>query len=185
MTDIINYAAVESKIVEIRGQKVIIDSDVASLYEVETREINQAVKNNPDKFPEGYILELTKEEWETVRSKNLISPLGGGKVRPPKAFAEKGLYMLATILKGLKATQTTLVIIDTFSKVREVGRIVNQLPTVKENSPRHQKLMQRAGEVISELVVPDNMETEETEASVELNLAFVKFKYSIKKKSKC
>ncbi len=92
--------------------------------------------------------------------------------------------MLATILKSAKATETTLAIIDTFAKVREVSRIVNQLPTVKENSPEQQKLMQKAGDIISDLVVPDNLETEETEASIELNFAVVKFKYSVKKKSK-
>jgi hypothetical protein len=92
--------------------------------------------------------------------------------------------MLATILKSSKATETTLAIIDTFTQVREVSRIVNQLPTVKENSPEQQNLMQRAGDIISDLVVPDNLETEETEASIELNFAVVKFKYSVKKKSK-
>jgi hypothetical protein len=92
--------------------------------------------------------------------------------------------MLATILKSAKATETTLAIIDTFAKVREVSRIVNQLPTVKKNSPEQKKLMQKAGDIISDLVVPNSLETEETEASIELNFAVVKFKYSVKKKSK-
>lgn len=182
--DIIQYGEVENKIMQIRGQNVIIDSDIAGLYEVETREINQAVKNNPDKFPDGYILELTEaEKTEVVKNFDHLQKL---KFSPnlPKAFTERGLYMLATILKSTKATETTLAIIDTFAKVREVSQIVNQLPTVKENSPEQQNLMQRAGDIISDLVVPDNLETEETEASIELNFAVVKFKYSVKKKAK-
>ena len=182
--DVVKYEDVENKIIELRNQKVIIDSDVAELYGVETKRINEAVKNNSDKFPDGYLLQLDKKEWEEVKSKFSTSPLGGGKVKMPNAFSERGLYMLATILKSPQATETTLAIIDTFAKVREVSRIVNQLPMVKENSPAQQKLMQRAGDIISDLVVPDNLDTEETEASIELNFAVVKFKYSVKKKSK-
>lgn len=184
MTDTIHYEAVESKIIEIRGQKVIIDGDIAELYGVETKRINEAVNRNSEKFPEGYLFELTKaEKVELVANCDRLNFMKHSAALP-KAFTEKGLYMLATILKSPKATQTTLAIIDTFSKVREMGRIVNQLPAVKENSPEHQKLMQRAGEIISELILPDNIEKNETEASLELNLALVKLKYSVKRKSK-
>lgn len=179
----VTFAEVESKIIEIRGQQVIIDSDIAELYGVETKRINEAVKNNPEKFPEGYIIELTSDEWWPVKSKFSTSPLGGGKVKLPKAFTERGLYMLATILKSPKATETTLAIIDTFAKVREVSRIVNILPTVQQNSIEQNNLMQKAGDIILDLVVPDNLESEETEASIELNFAVVKFKYSVKKKA--
>lgn len=182
--NIISYEQVEAKILKIQNQDVILDSDVAELYGVETREINQAVKNNEDKFPNGYIIELNEtDKSEVIKNFDHLQKL---KFSPnlPKAFTERGLYMLATILKSAKATETTLAIIDTFAKVREVSRIVNQLPNVKENSPEQQKLMQKAGDIISDLVVPDNLETEETEASIELNFAVVKFKYSVKKKSK-
>ncbi len=184
MPHILNDAAVESKIITLRGQKVIIDSDVAALYDVETREINQAVKNNPEKFPDGYVIELDKNEWLGLKSKILISIPKGGRVTPPKAFTERGLYMLATILKGVKATETTLRIIDTFTKVREVGQIVSHLPTVQDNEPEYQKLMHRAGELISDLIVPEELDFHETESSIEFNLALVKFKYSTKKKMK-
>lgn len=73
----ITYDQVKSKIIEVRDQKVILDSDVAKLYGVETRTINQAIKRNGDKFPDGYIIELTKPEWEEVRSQFVMSPLGG------------------------------------------------------------------------------------------------------------
>jgi len=88
--------SVEEKIRTLRGIPVILDSDVAELYGVETREINQAIKNNPEKFPEGYIFQLNRDEWSILKSKFLISSWGG-KNKLPKAFTEKGLYMLATI----------------------------------------------------------------------------------------
>ncbi|HLX54079.1 MAG TPA: ORF6N domain-containing protein [Aquella sp.] len=102
---LLNTNTMNGKIIELRNQKVIIDSDVAELYGVETKHVNQAVKNNPDKFPNGYIIELNQKEWGEVKSKILTSPLGGGKVKTPKAFTEKGLYMLATILKVQKPQQ--------------------------------------------------------------------------------
>lgn len=182
--DIIYSSDVERKIIELRHQKIIIDSDIADLYGVETREINQAVKNNIEKFPEGYILELSEDEKkEVIKNFDHLEKL---KFSPtlPKAFTERGLYMLATILKSSKATETTIAIIDTFAKVREISRIVNQLPNVKENSPERNSLMQRAGNLISDLVVPEDLGVDEAEASIELNLAVVKFKYSVKKKSK-
>ena len=97
------YQRVKDKIVSLRGQDVILDFAVAELYGVETREINQAVKNNPDKFPEGYVWELNKEEKADVIK--IFDNLGNVKFSPtlPKAFTEKGLYMLATILKGERA----------------------------------------------------------------------------------
>jgi hypothetical protein len=181
--NMIKYEDVEQKIINIRKQKVILDHDVAALYGVETKRVNEAVRRNLDKFPAGYLFELNKEEWELLKSQ-IATSIKGGKVKLPMAFTEKGLYMLATILKSPKATKTTLVIIDTFSKVREVSHIMNQLPAVKKDSAEQEALMHRAGDIISDLVVPDNFETEETDASIELNFAVVKFKYSVKKKAK-
>jgi hypothetical protein len=174
---------VEDKIIEIRHQQVIIDSDVAELYGVETKRINEAVKNNPDKFPKNYLLELTQEEWVGLKSKFSTSSKGG-KVKLPTAFTERGLYMLTTILKSPKATETTLAIIDTFAKVREISRTIKTLPQTPQNTPKYQELMQKTGDLISELVVPDELDTAETEASIEVNLALVKFKYTVKKKNK-
>ena len=100
---------VEEKIITLRNQQVILSNHVAELYGVETREINQAVKNNPEKFPEGYIMELNKKEKEEVIK--IFDNLGNilYSPAPPKAFTEKGLYMLATILKSPKAVEKTIV----------------------------------------------------------------------------
>lgn len=75
-------------IIEIRGQSVLLDSDVADLYGAETKRINEAVKNNPDKFPDGYIMELDKSEWDSLKPKFSTS-IKGGKVKLPSVFTEK------------------------------------------------------------------------------------------------
>jgi len=104
---------------------VILDSDVAELYGVETKRINEVVRNNPEKFPSGYVLILEKKEWDVLKSK-ISSSIKGGKVKLPKAFTEKGLYMLATILKSERATETTIAIVETFAKFKH---------TVKKKQP--------------------------------------------------
>ena len=87
---------VEDRIAVIRNQEVIADADVAFLYGVETREVNQAVKNNPDKFPAHYMFELTPSELRDLKSKILISKVSKNNRRgATKAFTERGLYMLA------------------------------------------------------------------------------------------
>ena len=181
---LIKQADVENKIIHVRNTSVILDSDIAELYGVETKRVNEAVKNNPDKFPKDYLFELDKDEWEEVKSKFSTSPLGGGKVKVPKAFTEKGLYMLATILKSPKATQTTISIVETFSKVKEITTAMRKLPMVKKDSPEQQTLIQKTGELITDLIVPEELKSAESEACVELNFAVVKFKYSVKRKSK-
>ena len=180
--EIAGNAGIEDKIIEIRQQHVIIDSDVADLYGVETKQINQAISRNPDKFPSGYVIELNKDEKdELVTNCDHLKHL---KFSPnlPKALTEKGMYMLATILKSSKATETTINIIETFAKVREISRTIKAIPQTPQNSPKYQELMQQTGDLISELIVPGDLDTIETEASIEVNLALVKFKYTVKKK---
>ena len=178
---VIKIEDVQNKIVEIQGQKVLLDSDVAELYEVETKRINEAVRNNPDKFPYGYIVELSKNEWDLLKSKFSTSKRGG-KVKIPKAFPEKGLYMLATILKSPQAVQATLAIIETFSKMRKLTRNIKTLSNVKDKREQ-QALMQKSGEIIAE-IIDDDLQTTDTETSIELNFAVLKFKHIIKKKNK-
>ena len=134
---------VESSIIEIRGVPVILDCDIAAFYGVETKRINEAVGNNPDKFPSGYILELAKDEWDGLKSKFSTS-IKGGKTKLPKAFTEQGLYMLATILKSPQATQTTLAIIEAFTKMRQLGRNIRELADTTSDADKKQ-LMHRAG----------------------------------------
>jgi len=128
--NILKFNSVEEKIITIRGISVILDSDVAELYGVETRDINKAVKNNLEKFPEGYIFTLESKELADLRCK--FSTTNLAKTRAlPKAFTEKGLYMLATILKSQRATETTIAIVEAFAKIRELSRAVSQLSETK------------------------------------------------------
>jgi len=106
MSNIVKLENIEDKIITVREQQVLLDSDVAEMYGVETKRVNEAIKNNPDKFPDGYVIEMTDEESENLRSKFSTSSWGG-KRYVAKVFTEKGLYMLATILKSKQAVQTT------------------------------------------------------------------------------
>lgn len=198
VNEIIKIEEIQNLILEVRGQKVIIDSDVAELYGVETKRINEAVKNNPDKFPDGYIIELLKDEWAYFRTKILTSDknkkVGNAEVDEnfdhleklkyspylPKAFTEKGLYMLATILKSKSATLTTIAIIETFSKIKELSKHVKELQTIVDKDEQ-KNLMQRSGELFTE-ILDDDLKISDTETSIEFNFAVVKFKHTIKKK---
>ena len=199
---IITFDDVRDRIVEVRGKKAILDFAVAELYGVETREINQAVKNNPRKFPEGWILELDKEESAALRSKiltanvsdnqedtnlkskNLMLESEGGRGKFSKhnykAFTERGIYMLATILKGDYATDTTITIVDTFVKLHELQRTIAEM--AKSPDKYQQKsLMQKSGEIVDDLF-SDSFTTDETETEIELNFAVLKLKHKIKRK---
>lgn len=176
---IVKFESVKDKIVQLRGQDVILDFAVAELYGVETREINQAVKNNPQKFPKGYILSLDSQELRDLRSKILIA--NGPKSRYlPKAFTEKGLYMLATILKGEKAVQTTIAIIETFARLRELSRTISQMAANPDEAAQ-KALMKKSGEIVDDLF-GDDFTTTDTETEIELNFAVLKLRHTIKRK---
>lgn len=186
MADIVKVEHIKNTLVSLRGQDVILASDVAKLYGVETKAINQAVKNNPDKFPEGFVYELTKEEWTVLRSKILtLEPTSGKGHHPkylPKAFTEKGLYMLATILKSPVATQTTLAIVNTFAEVRELR---HRLLEVHDTESQQDKKngMKRIGDILADLIMPD-LETTETQSSLEFNFVIGKLKHSVTRQRK-
>lgn len=173
---------IENKIITIREQKVILDSDVAELYGVETKRINEAVKNNPDKFPDGYIIYLSMDEAIASRSKFSTLKRGENLKYAPKAFSERGLYMLATILKSPKATETTIAIIETFTKVRELSRTISQLSEQSEKS-QQKSMMQKSGELISD-ILSDDFQTVGTETTIEFNLSVLKVKHTVKKRPK-
>jgi phage regulator Rha-like protein len=184
---------VEEKIVEVRGQKTLLDRDVAELYGVETREVNQAVKNNPRKFLDGYVLELTKEESAALRSKLLtldalrsnnstLEP-SSGKGRHSKynfkAFTRKGLYMLATCLKSDRAADATVAIVETFDKVQALKHELLELHTETDKKKQAAKI-KHFGEVLTDIVMPD-LQTSETESSLEINFLIGKIKHTVKR----
>lgn len=173
---------VRNKIICIRQAEVISDADVAELYGVETKRVNEAVKNNPDKFPEDYMFTLTSEEVEDLRSKFSSTKISTKSRVKPRVFTEKGLYMLATILKSKTAQNVTFAIIETFTKVRYLKREIVDLHNETDKKKQTSRL-ERFGEVISDIVMPD-LETDETESSLELNFIIGKIKHTVKRSKK-
>ena len=175
---------VESMILGIRGINVILDADVADLYGVETKRINEAVKNNPDKFPEDYMFVLTYEELQVLRSTNSTANILWSKFSTksrtlPKAFTEKGLYMLATILRSKRSIEVTFAIIETFVKVRKMKRELVDLHNETDKNILSDK-MNHFSDVLSDIVMPD-LETSETESILELNFIIGKIKHTVKR----
>lgn len=180
--------SVSTRIIEIRGLKVLLDSDVAELYGIETKAINQAVNRNHDRFPDGYIIKLTpQEKQEVVTNCDHLQKLKFSSALP-KAFTEKALYMLATVLKSPAAIATTLEIIETFTQVREINRSIVEIIKDPENEPKQKSLLNRAGLMISKLIMPteDDLEVVEVESTYKINvlasLEFTKKTKKIKKK---
>ena len=109
---------IQNKIYQIRGERVMLDFDLAELYEVETRVLKQAVRRNLDRFPEDFMFELTKEEYDNLTSQNVISSHGGRRYMP-FAFTEQGVAMLSSVLKSKKAVQVNISIIRAFVVLRQ------------------------------------------------------------------
>ena len=175
---IVKLETVQDKIIDVQGEKVILDSDVAVLYGVETKRINEAVKNNPDKFPEGYIVKLTdSEKKELVENFDRFNKIKHSST-DLKAFTEKGLYMLATIIKSPKAVQTTLDIIETYAKIRDLSRSMSRLPAA--DKAEQKTIMEKAAEVLGD-ILDGALETTGSETTLELNLAVIKVKHTVKK----
>jgi len=171
---------IEDKIIEIRNHNVILDCDVAELYGVETKRINEAVKNNPEKFPKGYILTVQNAERQELvenfdRFDNMKHSVS------TKAFTERGLYMLATILKSPRATQTTIAIIDAFAKIRELSQniaVLNSIDAEVIEPEIIKSTVEKTGGLLNDLffsALPTSAET-----SFELNLGLMKARHSVK-----
>ena len=157
----ISIENLQASILEIRGNKVLLDSDVAKIYGVETKRVNEAVKNNLDKFPQDYLFELDQDEKnELVENFDRFRRLKHSTTNP-KAFTEKGLYMLATILKSKQATQATFTIIEAFAKIRELSSAIRTL-SVTQDEAQQKPLMQRSGEIVAELF-DDELQTKDTD----------------------
>ena len=174
---------IKSRMLIIRNQAVLLDRDVAVLYGVETKVLNQAVKRNIERFPEGYILTMTQEEC----SRSQIVTLNGGRGSNikylPHVFTERGLYMLATILKGERAVRTTLAIVETYAQVRSMVSDMEALQDKKDGSPEQAKLLTSAGHKLAELI-GDNLSTESTKTTIELNLAVLKITHEVTRTKK-
>jgi Mg2+ and Co2+ transporter CorA len=150
---------VQTKIYNIRDTKVMLDSDLAELYGVEAKRINEAVKNNPDKFPDDFYFELNDNEEESLRSKiSTLKKSGRGQHRKynTKVFSEQGVYMLATILKSKTAADVTVAIMRAFVKMRNFALtyedIVHQLQTMDKRLDKNEEVLDKVIQALSELI---------------------------------
>jgi len=189
MNGLITIEDVKNRFVTVRGEVSLLGGDVAALYGVEPREISQAVKNNPLKFPDGYAVDLNKEEVDALKSKILTLETASGRghysKRGYRAFTEKGLYMLATILKGERAVRTTIKIVETYAQLRAMVRDMEALQSLKDGSPEQARQLTAAGHKLAELI-GENLSTDSTETTIEQNLAVLKIthKFTRKKNSR-
>ena len=119
---LLSEETISNKIYFIRNQKVMLDRDLAILYEVENRVLNQAVKRNLSRFPEDFMFQLTENEYNSLRSQIVILKKGRGEHQKylPFAFTEHGILMLSSVLKSDKAIQTNIQIMRIFTKVRQM-----------------------------------------------------------------
>ena len=108
------------RILVIRGQKVILDQDLARIYEVTTSALNQAIRRNAKRFPDRFLLIVTRQELRLLISQNVISKIGrGGATKPPMAFTEHGALMVASVLNSARAISMSIYVIEAFIKQRE------------------------------------------------------------------
>ena len=185
---IIKFETIEHKLIKCRDDLVLVDKDVAELYGVTTKEINQAVSNNKNKFPNGYVIELSKaDKNELVKNFDRFKTLKHSTANP-KVFTEKALYMLATILKSKVATETTLQIIETFAKIKELSRNINSIMKTtdevvqKELANKSNKILEEIIEIEPDILEDDeDGEVVETITKFEFNLGFAKVTRSVKK----
>lgn len=150
---------VDSKITIIRGQRVILDTDLAELYGVEVRQLNQQVKRNSRRFPDDFAFQLTAEEAANLRSQNVISSSGhGGRRYLPSAFTEHGAIMAASILNSERADEMSLFVVRAFIRMREAlaanQQIIAKLSELERKVEGHDSDIQDLIEAIRELMEP-------------------------------
>jgi len=153
---------IERRILLIRGQKVMLDADLAELYEIETREVNQAVRRNIERFPSDFMFELLAEESKALsadsalRSQFVISNKGpGGRRHPPLVFTEQGVAMLSSVLKSRRAVLVNIAIMRAFVKIRETLALHKELSAKIDDLCRrvagHDAQIQTVFDAITEL----------------------------------
>jgi hypothetical protein len=177
---IIKFQTIENKLIKYNNQWVLLDKDVANLYEIEPKKLRQQVKRNIDKFPSDYASQLNEMDLDIMVSQNVTPSKQhfGGSL--PYVFTEKGLYMVATILKSKKATEATFTIIETFAKVKELSRNINAIMKT-DNEKRQKELAEQSNKILEEIIEiePENLADEdgeivETTTKFEFTLGFAK-----------
>jgi len=155
----VRLETVEQLILLIRGQKVILDADLAALYEVETRRLNEQVKRNKKRFPEDFMFQLTRDEWGILKSQIATSRYGwGGRRYPPYAFTEHGAIMAASVLNSSRAIEVSVYIVRAFVKLREMlathKQLVRKLNELEKKLTSHDTQILSLVKAIQELTAP-------------------------------
>ena len=188
MSDIIKFETLESKLIGLNDTLVLLDKDVAELYEIEPKRLREQLKRNIEKFPKDYAYQVSDKELQRMVSQNATpskQQLGGTN---PWVFTEKGLYMVATILKSKNAINATFTIIETFSKIKELSRNINGIMKTTDETVQ-KELAQKSNEILEEIIdIEDDVlsddedgEVIETTSKFEFNLGFAKVSRSVKK----
>jgi hypothetical protein len=119
-------SVIQNKIYEVRGMKVMLDFDLAEMYEVETKVLKQAINRNKKRFPSDFMFNLTQKEFQSLRSQIVTSKRGGTRYLP-YAFTEQGVAMLSSVLNSERAIQVNIVIIRTFVLIRQAAMVNKEL----------------------------------------------------------
>lgn len=153
-----------SKIFTIRGKKVMLSQDLADLYQVETKALNQQVKRNKGKFPESYMFQLTREEYSRIRSQNVTLKRGQHAKYLPYAFTEHGILMLSSVLNSERADKVSMIIVETFIRLREIiflnKDVLNQLEKVQSKLSEHDNQLMAIFEYIRQIEQLKQTETD-------------------------
>jgi len=159
MDELIVQGEISSKILTLRGKQVILDRELAKLYQVENRVLNQAVKRNLDRFPNDFMFQLSKDEFENWKSQIVTSNADVmGLRKMPYVFTEQGVYMLATVLRSKVAVDVNIAIMRTFTKLREFSKHYNTLAKqLIEIDRKHDKQYKELKKALDELVSSSRM----------------------------
>jgi len=154
MKNLIPVERIENKILQIRGQKVMLDRDLAELYGVKTGQLNRQVTRNSDRFPDDFMFVLSPEEIENLRCQFGISSWGGLRYHP-RAFTEQGVAMLSSVLRSKRAAQVNVMIMRAFVKMRELMIANKDLSKrLDELENKYDKQFAVVFKVIRELMTP-------------------------------
>ena len=157
MTSLALQKTIEKKILLIRGKKVMLDRDLALLYEVPTKRLNEQVKRNIKRFPPDFMLQLTKKEFENLKSHFATSSWGGTR-KLPMVFTEQGVAMLSTVLNSERAIMVNIQIMRTFTKLRELFAthkdLQRKIETLEGKYKQHDKQFKVVFEAIRQLLKP-------------------------------
>ncbi len=157
MNDLIPSEQIERRIYLIRDQKVMVDSDLAEMYEVDTRHLNRQVRRNPLRFPEDFAFQLTEKEWEILKcQKGTSSSAWGGRRSPPYVFTEQGVGMLASVLSSERAALVNVAIVRAFVRLRELlsthKELAGKLAELEKKIGAHDEYIRNLFDAIGELM---------------------------------